>query len=128
MIINLSKIEKLISSAFALILPWSIMFATPQLQIGYWGQVEGMIAFNYFCSALVAVLLLRVGFLNKDVRKYFSHPLVLLPSLIAVYTVIASFFHITCFIILWLSPNRRRSILVFFSIYIHFIIFYSYSK
>ena len=65
MIINISKIEKFILSAFALMLPWSIMLATPQLQIGHWGQVEGMIAFNHFCSAIVAFLLLKLGFYNK---------------------------------------------------------------
>ena len=65
MIINISKIEKIILSAFALMLPWSIMLATPQLQIGYWGQVEGMIAFNHFCSAIVAFLLLKLGFSNN---------------------------------------------------------------
>ena len=36
-------IENIIIILIAILLPWSIMFATPQLHIGYWGQVEGMV-------------------------------------------------------------------------------------
>ena len=116
MIINISKLERIILSAFALILPWSIMFATPQLQIGYWGQVEGMIAFNHFCSAIVAILLLRLGFLNKNLREYASHPLVLLPSLIAIYTIIASFFHRLPVLTMYGSPQLGEGAFWYFSL------------
>ena len=116
MIIKISKIEKIILSAFALMLPWSIVFATPQLQIGYWGQVEGMVAFNHFCTAVIALLLLRVGFLNKHLREYAAHPIVLLPSLIAIYTIIASFSHRLPVLTMYGSPQLGEGAFWYFSL------------
>ena len=124
MIIHISKIEKIILSAFALMLPWSIMFATPQLHIGFYGQVEGMIAFNYFCSAVLAILLLRVGFLNKNVREYFSHPLVLLPSLIGIYTVITSFFHRLPALAMYGSPQIGEGAFWYFSLSLFTLLYF----
>ena len=72
-------IENIILTILAMLIPWSIMFATPQLHIGYWGQVEGMIVFNHFSTAIISLLLLRIVILNKDIKKYFAHPLVFLP-------------------------------------------------
>jgi len=124
MIINISKIEKIILSAFALMLPWSIMLATPQLQIGYWGQVEGMIAFNHFCSAIVAFLLLKLGFSNKELREYFSHPLVLLPSLIAIYSTIAAFFHRLPVLTFYGSPQIGEGVFWYFSLSILTLLYF----
>ncbi|MDB9971941.1 hypothetical protein OAE09_04710 [Alphaproteobacteria bacterium] len=124
MIISISKIEKIILSAFALMLPWSIMLATPQLQIGYWGQVEGMIAFNHFCSAIVAFLLLKLGFSNKELREYFSHPLVLLPSLIAIYSTIASFFHRLPVLTFYGSPQIGEGVFWYFSLSILTLLYF----
>jgi len=89
---NFVKIEDIAIKAIALIFPWSIMFATPQLHIGYWGQVESMIVFNHFITALVAIFLIRIGIYNAGLRQYFSHPLVLLPSLIGIYSIISALF------------------------------------
>ena len=105
MTINISKIEKIIITAFALILPWSIMFATPQLNYGYWGQVEGMVVFNHFMSAIIALLLLKAGLNNKEIRQYFSHPVILLPTLIGLYSIIASLFHRLPVLSLYGSPQ-----------------------
>ena len=124
MIINISKLERIILSAFALILPWSIMFATPQLHIGYWGQVEGMIAFNHFCSAIVATLLLRLGYLNKDIREYFSHPIVLLPSLIAIYSIIASAFHRLPVLAMYGSPQLGEGAFWYFSLSLFTLLYF----
>ena len=124
MIIKISKIEKFILTVFAIIIPWSIMFATPQLQIGYWGQVEGMIAFNHFCSAIVAFLLLKLGFSNKELRKYFSHPIVLLPSLIAIYSIIASFFHRLPVLSLYGSPQIGEGVFWYFSLSILTLLYF----
>ena len=89
---NFSYLENIILLLLAIVFPWSIMFATPQLHIGYWGQVEGMIIFNHFLTALVAVFLIRISIINKDLRKYFLHPLVLLPALVGFYTIFSSIF------------------------------------
>ena len=63
---NLGYIENIIITILAMLLPWSILFASPQLHIGYWGQVEGMIVFNHFSTAIISLLLLRIVILNKD--------------------------------------------------------------
>ena len=60
-IIKNIKIDNIIMIFIGILSPWSILFATPQLHIGYWGQVEGMIIFNHFVSALIALLLIRIG-------------------------------------------------------------------
>ncbi len=88
----LNFIENIMMVIIALLFPWSIMFATPQLHIGYWGQVEGMIVFHHFATAILALLLLRKIIIYKDLRNYFAHPLVLLPALIGFYTIISSLF------------------------------------
>ncbi|MDB9761445.1 hypothetical protein OAC06_01390 [Alphaproteobacteria bacterium] len=116
MFINISKIEKIILSAFALMLPWSIMFATPQLNFGYWGQVEGMVVFNHFMSAIIALLLLKVGLNNKEVRQYFSHPLVLLPAVIGLYSIIASAFHMLPIFSLYGSPQLGQGAFGYFAL------------
>ena len=67
------KLEDVIFILIGMLFPWSIMFATPQLNIGYWGQVEGMIVFNHFVSAIIALLILKVGINNKEIRQYFAH-------------------------------------------------------
>ena len=36
---KLTTIEKIILGLFFILLPWSIIFASPQFHIGYWGQV-----------------------------------------------------------------------------------------
>ena len=105
MIIKISKIEKFILAVFAIIIPWSIMFATPQLHIGYWGQVEGMIIFNHFATAIIATLLIRIVVLNKNIRKYFAHPLVFLPALICFYTILSSLFNRLPIFSLYGSPQ-----------------------
>ena len=56
-----SKIENAFCIFIGILFPWSILFATPQFHIGYWGQVEGMIVFSHFCSTIVALLLLKIG-------------------------------------------------------------------
>ena len=113
---NYNRIENIILIVISIIFPWSIMSATPQLQIGYWGQVEGMIVFSHLISAIVAIFLLKIGILNKDVREYFSHPLVLLPSLIAIYTIIASFFHRLPILSMYGSPQLGQGGLLYFSL------------
>ena len=90
---NISYIVNILITFIAMLLPWSIMFATPQLHIGYWGQVEGMIVINHFATAIIAVLLIRIIVLNKDIRIYLSHPLVFFPALIGFYTIFSSFFN-----------------------------------
>lgn len=90
---HLSNIENFIITVILMVLPWSIMFATPQLHIGYWGQVEGMIIFNHLATAVIAFLLIRIVIINAGIRKYFAHPIVLLPALIGLYTIFSSLFH-----------------------------------
>ena len=66
---NLSNIENIILAFISILFPWSIMFATSQLHIGYWGQVEGMIIFNHFTTAIIALFLVRICVIKKELRK-----------------------------------------------------------
>jgi hypothetical protein len=102
---NLGYIENIIITILAMLLPWSILFASPQLHIGYWGQVEGMIVFNHFSTAIISLLLLRIVILNKDVKKYFAHPLVFLPAMIGFYTIFSSMFNRLPIFTLYGSPQ-----------------------
>ena len=103
-----NRIENIILILISIIFPWSIMFATPQLHTGYWGQVEGMIVFNHFVSAIIALLILKVGINNKDIRQYFAHPIVLLPTVIGLYSIIASAFHRLPVFSLYGSPQLGK--------------------
>ena len=104
-IIKNIKIDNIIMIFIGILAPWSILFATPQLHIGYWGQVEGMIIFNHFVSALVALLLIRIGIIEKEVRQYFVQPVILLPLLIGIYSVISAFFQMLPVLALYGSPQ-----------------------
>jgi hypothetical protein len=99
-----------------ILFPWTIIFATPQLHIGYWGQVEGMVCFSHFLSAIVALLLLKIGINNKEIRQYFVHPIVLLPALIGVYSIIASSFQMLPVLALYGSPQLGQGAFGYFSL------------
>ena len=113
---NYNRIENIILILISIIFPWSIMFATPQLHTGYWGQVEGMIVFNHFFSAIIALLILKVGINNKDIRQYFAHPIVLLPIVIGLYSIIASAFHRLPVFSLYGSPQLGQGAFGYFSL------------
>tara|TARA_Y100001960_G_scaffold77495_1_gene82880 strand:- start:2442 stop:4523 length:2082 start_codon:yes stop_codon:yes gene_type:complete len=115
-IIKNIKIDNIIMIFIGILAPWSILFATPQLHIGYWGQVEGMIIFNHFVSALVALLLIRIGIIEKEVRQYFVHPLVLLPLLIGIYSLISAFFQMLPVLALYGSPQLGQGAFGYFSL------------
>ena len=110
------KLEDVIFILIGMLFPWSIMFATPQLNIGYWGQVEGMIVFNHFVSAIIALLILKVGINNKEIRQYFAHPIVLLPTVIGLYSIIASAFHRLPVFSLYGSPQLGQGAFGYFSL------------
>ena len=110
------KLEDVIFILIGMLFPWSIMFATPQLNIGYWGQVEGMIVFNHFVSAIIALLILKVGINNKEIRQYFAHPIVLLPTVIGLYSIIASAFHRLPVFSLYGSPHLGQGAFGYFSL------------
>ncbi len=112
----LNDIENILISIIALVIPWSIMFASPQLHIGYWGQVEGMIVFNHFATAIMAILLLRISIINNDLRKYFIHPLVLLPALAGFYTIFSSLFNRLPIFSLYGSPQLGQGAFWYFSL------------
>ncbi|MBJ85005.1 MAG: hypothetical protein CMJ11_00120 [Pelagibacterales bacterium] len=115
-IIKNIKIDNIIMIFIGILAPWSILFATPQLHIGYWGQVEGMITFNHFVSALVALLLIRIGIIEKEVRQYFVHPVVLLPLLIGIYSLISAFFQMLPVLALYGSPQLGQGAFGYFSL------------
>ena len=69
---KLIYIENLILRILAIISPWLIFLASPQFHIGYWGQVEGMILATYLLSAIISLLLLRVGYNNSKIRSNYS--------------------------------------------------------
>ena len=115
-IIKNIKIDNIIMIFIGILSPWSILFATPQLHIGYWGQVEGMIIFNHFVSALVALLLIRIGIIEKEVRQYFVQPVILLPLLIGIYSVISAFFQMLPVLALYGSPQLGQGAFGYFSL------------
>lgn len=110
------KIDNILMFFVGMIFPWSILSATPQLHIGYWGQVEGMIVFNHILSAIVAILLLNVGLREKELRKYFSHPIVLIPALIGVYSVISACFQRLPVFAMYGSPQLGQGAFWYFSL------------
>ena len=111
-----SKIENAFCIFIGILFPWSILFATPQFHIGYWGQVEGMIVFSHFCSTIVALLLLKIGIRNKELRKYFVHPLVVLPAIIGLYSVLSGFFQMLPVLAFYGSPQLGQGAFAYFSL------------
>jgi len=116
------KFENILLVFMGFIIPWSIFFATPQLHIGYWGQVEGMIVFNHFISAILALILLRKG-TDKKIRQYFSHPIVLLPSLIALYSIFSAFFQRLPILSLYGSPQLGQGAFAYFSLSLYTVLY-----
>jgi len=110
-----NKFEDIILILIGFILPWSILFATPQLHIGYWGQVEGMIVFNHFISAILALLLIKKGS-DKEIRQYFTNPIVLLPSLLALYSLCSALFQRLPILSLYGSPQLGQGAFGYFSL------------
>jgi len=111
-----SKIENTLCIIIGVLFPWSILFATPQLHIGYWGQVEGMIVFSHFCSTIAALLLLKIGIGNKEFRQYFAHPLVVLPAIIGIYSVFSGFFQMLPVLAFYGSPQLGQGAFGYFSL------------
>jgi len=110
-----NKFEDIILILIGFIFPWLILFATPQLHIGYWGQVEGMIVFNHFFSAILALLLLKKGS-DKEIRQYFAHPIVLVPSLLALYSLFSALFQRLPILSLYGSPQLGQGAFGYFSL------------
>ena len=122
------KLEDIILILIGMLFPWSIMFATPQLNFGYWGQVEGMIIFNHFMSAIIALLLLKAGLDNKEIRQYFSHPVVLLPAVIGLYSIIASAFHMLPVFSLYGSPQLGQGAFGYFALSLLTVLYFHVFK
>ena len=122
------KLEDIILILIGMLFPWSIMFATPQLNFGYWGQVEGMIIFNHFMSAIIALLLLKAGLDNKEIRQYFSHPVVLLPTVIGLYSIIASAFHMLPVFSLYGSPQLGQGAFGYFALSLLTVLYFHVFK
>ena len=122
------KLEDIILILIGMLFPWSIMFATPQLNFGYWGQVEGMIIFNHFMSAIIALLLLKAGLDNKEIRQYFSHPVVLLPTVIGFYSILASAFHMLPVFSLYGSPQLGQGAFGYFALSLLTVLYFHVFK
>ena len=103
--LKINKIELVIISVISIFLPWSIIFATPQLHIGYWGQVESMVSFSHFTSGLAAITLGILGFKNLNIRYYFLNPLIMIPLFIGGYSIISAFFQRLPILALFGSPQ-----------------------
>ena len=115
-IIKNIKMDNILMIFIGILFPWSILFATPQLHIGYWGQVEGMIVFNHFFSVIVALILLIKGINNKKIRQYFTHPLVILPTLIGIYSIISGLFQMLPVLAFYGSPQLGQGAFGYFSL------------
>ena len=114
--INISKIEFIILFSLSIILPWSIIFATPQLHIGYWGQIEGMIAFSHFIAAITSFFLIIIGLKNKNFRILFANPIVLIPSLIGIFSIISALFQRLPILSLYGSPQIGQGAFWYFTL------------
>ena len=110
------KLDNILMVFIGILFPWSILFATPQLHIGYWGQVESMVVFSHFLSAIAALLILKIGIKNKEIRQYFLHPIVLLPALIGIYSIVSSFFQMLPVLALYGSPQLGQGAFGYFSL------------
>lgn len=110
------KLERLLIILVGIIFPWSILFATPQLHIGYWGQVEGMIVFSHFFSAIAALLILKIGIYNQEIRKYFAHPIVYIPLLIGLYSILSGLFQMLPVLAFYGSPQLGQGAFGYFSL------------
>jgi len=115
-ILKNNKFDNILLVFIGILFPWSIIFATPQLHIGYWGQVEAMVVFSHFLSAIVALLILKIGIKNKEIRQYFLHPIVLLPAVIGIYSIISSFFQMLPVLALYGSPQLGQGAFGYFSL------------
>ena len=122
------KLERIILVLMGILFPWSIMSATPQLHVGYWGQVEGMIIFSHFCSAIVALLLLKMGIKNKEIRQYFVHPIVLLPGLIGLYSIISGLFQMLPVLAFYGSPQLGQGAFGYFSLCLFTVLYFHLFK
>tara|TARA_B100000686_G_scaffold149590_1_gene156865 strand:- start:27705 stop:29768 length:2064 start_codon:yes stop_codon:yes gene_type:complete len=118
-------LENLFLKILGIILPWFIVFASPQFHIGYWGQVEGMIVYSYFLAALTSLLLIRIGYSKEKYRVLLAHPLILIPILVGMYSIVSSFFQNLPVLALYGSPQIGQGAFWYFSIAI-FTAFYSY--
>ena len=76
---KINLIENFILKLIGIIMPWTILLASPQFHIGYWGQVEGMICYVFGISSIVSMILIKVGYSDEKFRSIFAHPLILLP-------------------------------------------------
>ncbi|MBR48660.1 MAG: hypothetical protein CL734_00325, partial [Chloroflexi bacterium] len=113
---KISLIENIILKAFAVILPWSIVLASPQFHIGYWGQVEGMISYVFGLSSIISIFLLKIGFNNLKFRLIFSHPLVLLPLIIGIFSIASGLFQRLPVMAFYGSPQIGQGAFWYFSI------------
>ena len=50
---KINLIENFILKLIGIIMPWTILLASPQFHIGYWGQVEGMISYVFGFASIV---------------------------------------------------------------------------
>ena len=120
---KLIYIENLILRILAIISPWLIFLASPQFHIGYWGQVEGMILATYLLSAIISLLLLRVGYNNRKIRSCLGHPLIIIPIFIGFYSIISSFFQRLPILALFGSPQIGQGAFWYFSLAIFTILY-----
>ena len=89
---KINLIENFILKLIGIIMPWTILLASPQFHIGYWGQVEGMICYVFGISSIVSMILIKVGYSDEKFRSIFAHPLILLPIIIGCFSIISGLF------------------------------------
>ena len=116
-------LENLFLKILGIILPWIILFASPQFHIGYWGQVETMISCTYFLSAIISLLFIRIGYNNESIRKSLAHPLIMIPMFIGLYSVISSFLQRLPALALFGSPQLGQGAFWYFSMAIFTILY-----
>ena len=113
---KVSFVENILLKVLGIILPWTIILASPQFHIGYWGQVEGMICYSFLLSAITALFLIKVGYSDQTFRSVFAHPLILFPILIGIFSIVSGIFQRLPILAFYGSPQIGQGAFWYFSL------------
>ena len=76
----------------AILLSWTVLGALPTLQLGYFGQVEGKLAFLHAIAAFLSLYMLRNILKKPRNIEVFFEPLVWIPFSIGLFSLFSAIF------------------------------------
>ncbi len=125
---KISYFDRVLLGILSITLPWTILFASPQLNIGYWGQVEGMIAFTFFSAFISSILIIKIGIKNINIRKKLALPLIIIPFILGICSIISALFQRLPELALYGSPQIGQGAFSCFSLGIFTLLYSIISK